>query len=116
MKNRWYRWTFIVAAVVVLVFGLRSCFSGDDLISRDPGEELDAELTLRTVTLEQPDEDGTLLWRLKAESVTYVPDTQRANLVALEGEFFQDAEVVYTVEADEGEVLQNGNTLFLRGN
>ncbi|MEO1791769.1 MAG: LPS export ABC transporter periplasmic protein LptC [Cyanobacteria bacterium J06629_19] len=116
MKNRWYRWTFIVAAVVVLVFGLRSCFSGDDLISRDPGEEIDAELTLRTVTLEQPDEDGTLLWRLKAESVTYVPDTQRANLVALEGEFFQDAEVVYTVEADEGEVLQNGNTLFLRGN
>ncbi|MEL7227221.1 MAG: hypothetical protein AAGL17_20900, partial [Cyanobacteria bacterium J06576_12] len=70
MKNRWYRWTFIVAAVVVLVFGLRSCFSGDDLISRDPGEEIDAELTLRTVTLEQPDEDGTLLWRLKAESVT----------------------------------------------
>ena len=116
MKNRWYRWTFIVAAVVVLVFGLRTCFAGDDLLNREPGEEINAELTLQTVTLEQPDEDGTLLWRLKAASVTYVPETQRAELLELEGEFFQDGEVIYTVEADEGEVLQNGNTLYLRGN
>ena len=116
MKNRWYQWTFVIAAVVVLVFGLRACFAGNDLVNRPPGEKIDAALTLQAVTLEQPDEDGTLLWRLKAESVSYVPDTQRAELLALEGEFFQDGETVYTVEADEGEVLQNGNTLFLRGN
>ncbi len=116
VKNRWYRWALIVAAVVVVVFGLRTCFAGNDLAGREPGEEIEAELTLQTVTLEQPDEDGNLLWRLKAKSVTYVPDSQRAELVELEGEFFQDGETVYTVEADEGEVLQNGNTLFLRGN
>lgn len=102
--------------MVVLVFGLRSCFAGNDLANRPPGEQIDAGLTLQTVTLEQPDENGTLLWRLKAESVTYIPDTQRAELLMLEGEFFQDGEAIYTVEADEGEVLQNGNTLFLRGN
>ncbi|MGC1217792.1 MAG: LPS export ABC transporter periplasmic protein LptC [Phormidesmis sp.] len=116
MKNRWYRWTFIVAAVVVLVFALRACFSGNDLAINDPQEAVEAELTLSSVTLEQPDENGKLLWRLKAKSVTYAPDTQRADLVGLEGEFFQDGATVYTVEADRGEVLQNGNTLFLRGN
>jgi len=115
VKNRWYRWTFLIATVVVLVFALRACFAGNDLANREPSEEITAELTLQTVVLEQPDEDGTLLWRLKADSVTYVPDTQRAELLALQGEFFQDGETVYTVEADEGEVLQNGKTLFLRG-
>lgn len=75
-----------------------------------------AELTLQTVTLEQPDENGALLWRIKAETVNYLPDTERAELLDLEGEFFQAGEVIYTVTADEGEVQQNGETLFLRGN
>ncbi|MEL7356993.1 MAG: LPS export ABC transporter periplasmic protein LptC [Cyanobacteria bacterium J06560_6] len=106
----------MITALVVLFFGLRACFAGNDLATREPPEKIDAELTLNAVTLEQPDEDGKLLWRLKAKSVNYVPDTQRAELVELEGEFFQDGEAVYTIEADEGEVLQNGDQLFLRGN
>ena len=71
---------------------------------------------MRTVTLEQPDEQGNLLWRLKAETVNYKPGTERADLLNIEGEFFQEEAVIYTVSADEGEVLQNGETRFLRGN
>ncbi len=80
-----------------------------------PGEAIDAALTLQAVTLEQPDTDGSLLWRLEADSVTYVPETQRAELLALKGEFYEEGKKVYTVVADKGEVEQNGNTLFLRG-
>ena len=99
-----------------MFFGLRACFADNNLATREPSEQIDAALTLNAVTLEQPDEDGMLLWRLKAKSIKYVPDTQRADLIELEGEFFQDGEVVYTIEADEGEVVQNGDQLFLRGN
>ncbi len=81
-----------------------------------PSEAIDAELTLQAVTLEQPDVDGSLLWRLEADSVTYVPETQRAELRSLKGEFYEEGKKIYTVVADEGEVQQNGNTLFLRGN
>ncbi len=81
-----------------------------------PSEAIDAALTLQAVTLEQPDVDGSLLWRLEADSVTYVPETQRAELLALKGEFYEEGKKVYTVVADKGEVEQNGNTLFLRGN
>ncbi len=116
MKSRWYRWIAIAAAVVVLVVALRTCGSGRNLANREPGESIEAELTLQTVTLEQPDENGNLLWRLKAESVTYSPDKQRAELTGLDGEFFQSGETIYTVKADRGEVQQNGETLFLRGN
>ncbi|MEL7141838.1 MAG: LPS export ABC transporter periplasmic protein LptC [Cyanobacteria bacterium J06573_11] len=116
MKNRWYKVVFLVAAVVVLAVVLRTCGFGGNLTNSEPAEQIDAELTLQTVTLEQPDEDGNLMWRIKAETVNYIPDTEKAELLNLEGEFFQSGEVVYTVIADEGEVRQNGETLFLRGN
>lgn len=116
MKSRWYRWTVIAAVIVVLAVAVRTCTSGGNLADREPGEQIDAELTLQTVTLEQPDENGNLLWRLKAKSVTYSPDKQRAELTGLDGEFFQAGKTIYTVTADRGEVRQNGETLFLRGN
>ncbi len=116
MKSRWYRWTAIAAVIVVLAVAVRTCTSGSNLADREPGKQIDAELTLQTVILEQPDENGNLLWRLKAKSVTYTPDKQRAELTGLDGEFFQVGKTIYTVTADRGEVRQNGETLFLRGN
>ena len=114
-KHKYYRWVAIAAAVVVLVIALRTC-SSNRLANEQPTEEVDAELTLQTVTLEQPDEDGNLLWRIRAKSVNYLPESQRATLLELEGEFFQAGEIIYTVEADEGDVQQNGETLYLQGN
>ena len=114
--ERWARWALIASSAIAIIFGIRACFANNaELANFEPQPEIAAELTLQSVTLEQPDEDGTLLWRLKADSVNYVPDTQRAELTQLKGEFFQAGQTVYTVEANEGEVLQNGNTLFLRG-
>ena len=116
LTNKYYRWVAIAASVVVLIVALRTCSGSNNLAEEPPGEDIDAALTLRTVTLEQPDETGKLLWRIKAKAVNYSPDSQRAELTELEGEFFQDGETIYTVEADEGEVQQNGETLYLRGN
>lgn len=101
-----------------MLFGLRTCVSsrGDLTDFSGADEAIDAELSLQAVTLEQPDVDGSLLWRLEADSVTYIPETQRAELRELKGEFYEEGKKVYTVVADEGEVEQNGNTLFLRGN
>lgn len=107
----------VIAIGVVVLFGLRTCASSrGDLTEFGSDEAIEAELSLQAVTLEQPDIDGSLLWRLEADSVTYVPETQRAELLGLKGEFYEEGEKIYTVVADEGEVEQNGNTLFLRGN
>ena len=58
---RWYRWTAIAAVVVVIAVALRTCGFGQEIETQSPGEEIDAALTLQTVTLEQPDENGNLL-------------------------------------------------------
>ena len=114
--TRWYRWTAIAATIAVLVVALRTCGIGQKIAAPAPVEQIEPALTLQTVTLEQPDENGSLLWRLKAKSVNYSPNNQRATLKELKGEFFQAGETIYTVVADEGEVRQNGETLFLTGN
>jgi LPS export ABC transporter protein LptC len=79
-------------------------------------ETVEAGLTLRDVTLQQPDENGVLLWRLQAETVTYSPDREVAVVTRPVSELFQDGEVIYNVTADQGEILANGDRVFLRGN
>ncbi|MEL6320653.1 MAG: LPS export ABC transporter periplasmic protein LptC [Cyanobacteria bacterium J06626_14] len=87
-----------------------------DYIPEDQQEELEAGLTLRDVTLEQQDDDGQLLWRVDADEVTYSPDQESANLVRLEGELYQDGELIYRVKADRGQIQENGQIIFLEQN
>ena len=87
--------------------------------SAAPSEEEGAitpGLTLQDVTLEQPDDDGTLLWRVRGEEVTYSPNQEVAMVTQPDSELFQDGEVIYVVTADTGEIRDNGNVIFLRGN
>ena len=87
-----------------------------DYVPEDQQEELEAGLTLRDVTLEQQDDNGQLLWRVDADEVTYSPDQKTANLVRLEGELYQDGELLYRVKADRGQIQENGQTIFLQQN
>jgi LPS export ABC transporter protein LptC len=79
-------------------------------------EENESGLTLQDVTLEQPDDSGELLWRVRGEEVTYSPDQQVAYVTRPDSELFQDGEIIYVVTADTGEIRENGNVIFLRGN
>ncbi|PSN17934.1 LPS export ABC transporter periplasmic protein LptC [filamentous cyanobacterium CCP5] len=87
-----------------------------DAADTPDSEVTESGLTLRDVTLEQPDENGQLLWRVKGDEVTYSPDRQVAYVTSPDGELFQDGKVIYRVQADTGEVRENGQVIFLRGN
>lgn len=118
---KWYRLAGALLTLAVIVGSVRACQlsrlpgqqAGDTEESIDPGE---VGLTLRDVTLEQPDETGQLLWRVKGEEVTYSPDRQVAQIKRPDGELFQDGEIIYRVKADQGEIRQNGQIVFLQGN
>ncbi|MEO0756877.1 MAG: LPS export ABC transporter periplasmic protein LptC [Cyanobacteria bacterium J06648_16] len=117
--TRWYRWTAVAAAVVVIAVGARTCYQSR--LSQRPFEDApgavpEAGLTLRNVTLEQPDDAGGLLWRVKAKSVTYSPEQQIADIRDIEGDFFQNNTVIYQVTADRGEILENGRAILLEDN
>ena len=108
------------AAIAALAGGLHSLI----LRGTDPGDggddpsaaQVEPGLTLRDVTLEQPDERGQPLWRVKGQEVTYSSNQQVALITRPDGELFQDGEVIYEVTADTGEVQSNGSVILLRGN
>ncbi|MBT9311456.1 LPS export ABC transporter periplasmic protein LptC [Leptothoe kymatousa] len=118
--SKWYRFTIIAALIAVIVVAVRTCQSSGDTLesiqNQEPTEQTEPELTLKDVTLEQPGENGGLLWRVKAKEATYSPDRRLASLKSPEGELFQDGKVIYKVKADQGEIREDGKSIFLQGN
>ncbi|MDB9525628.1 LPS export ABC transporter periplasmic protein LptC [Oscillatoria sp. CS-180] len=117
--KRPYWWLFGAVILFVLVaVGLR--------IGRDPNvavddaseapEEVIPGLTLRDVSLEQQTDEGQLLWKVDAAEVTYSPDQEVANLIDLEGELYEDGQLLYRVSADKGIIRDNGQIILLEDN
>ncbi len=118
--KKWYRFTVIAVVIAVIVVAVRTCQSSGDTLeslqNQETTDQTEPELTLKDVTLEQPDDNGGLLWRVKAKEATYSPDRRLASLKSPEGELFQDGKLVYQVKADQGEIRENGESIFLQGN
>ncbi len=116
---KWRQWMMGGVAIAALAIGLYSLVTqgpSPDQIANPSGDDPEPGLTLRDVTLEQPDDQGVLLWRVKGSEVTYSSDRQVALITRPDGELFQDGEVIYEVVADTGEVSENGSVILLRGN
>ncbi len=79
-------------------------------------ESFDTDLTFAFVTLEEFDKKGRLWWRVKAKEATYSKDKKNAQIKDPKGEFFQDGKAILRVSAQKGEVQQDGQRIFLRGN
>lgn len=78
-------------------------------------QQVNPNLTFNNITLEQADEQGKLLWKVKAQEAVYSPDKKIATVRNPDGDVYQDGKVVYHIQAQQGEVLQNGDRIFLRG-
>ncbi|MEB3178153.1 MAG: LPS export ABC transporter periplasmic protein LptC [Nostocaceae cyanobacterium] len=78
-------------------------------------ENLKSGLILNKLDFQQADEQGKLLWRVKAKEGTYSPDKKIAQVKIPNGELYQDGTVVYKVQALEGEIREDGQLLFLQG-
>ena len=119
--GKWYRLGATLLAVGLLIGGIRTCQLATrldaDLVEGDnTDQDFEPGLTLKDVTLEQPDENGQLLWRVHGNQVTYSPDQKIAKIQNPNGELFQDGNLVYRVKADTGEIYQHGKMVFLQGN
>ncbi|MGQ4647087.1 LPS export ABC transporter periplasmic protein LptC [Lyngbya aestuarii] len=77
--------------------------------------EIEASLVFNNVTLDQADEKGNPLWEIKAEKATYSQDKKTAIVENPTGDLFQDGKVVLQVSAKQGEIQQDGQIVFLRG-
>ncbi|MBD3883939.1 LPS export ABC transporter periplasmic protein LptC [Phormidium tenue FACHB-886] len=114
------RFKFAVLPLLLLVISTSACRQasrGADRLAEDSSaaQQVDTNLTFNNITLEQPDEQGRILWKVKAEEATYSPDQKVASVRNPDGEIYQDGKPIYHIQARQGEVEQNGDRIFLRG-
>jgi LPS export ABC transporter protein LptC len=116
--GRWRQLAVGGVAIAVVAIAGYSLFPGPRPgdITAPEGAEPEPGLTLRDVTLEQPDDNGQPLWRVRGATVTYSSNQEVAYITRPDGELFQDGEIIYEVVADTGEVRENGSVILLRGN
>lgn len=78
--------------------------------------ELEGRLVLQNSTLEQSDNEGNKLWKLQAKRAIYNDNQEIATLEDLKGHLFRDGEIVLQVTGKKGEILEEGQKIFLREN
>lgn len=105
---------------VVVVLGLVGCGDPQRTANKATQEtssvqNVERNLTFNDVTLEQADEQGRSVWKVKAEEATYSKDKKVAQVQKPTGELFQDGKSVYQIVAQQGEIQQDGKQLFLKG-
>ena len=106
---------------VVILAGISACApkniqqTSTDSKSKT-SEEIDRTLTLDDVVLEQADEQGKLLWKIKAKQVSYSKDQKMATVKDPVGELYDQGKLLYKIKADQGEFEQKSKRIFLHNN
>lgn len=108
----------LFSLIFFLIFGLVSCGGKSPTASgQNPADSSnqDNNLTFFDVTLEQADEVGRPIWKVRAKTAKYTKEKQIGQAESPYGELYQDGKVVYQIKADVADIQQNGKQLFLKG-
>ncbi|WP_174709507.1 LPS export ABC transporter periplasmic protein LptC [Nostoc sp. TCL240-02] len=104
--------------IFLLIFGLVSCGGKSPPASQEnpaASSKQDSDLTFFDVTLEQADEVGRPIWKVRAKTAKYTKEKQIGQAESPYGELYQDGKVVYQIKADVADIEQDGKQLFLKG-
>jgi LPS export ABC transporter protein LptC len=107
-----HRWVRILLLTVTVAIG------GCQLPKPQPEPKptaVEAKLSLDNLSFEQVSKDGKPLWKVRAQHGVYTPDRKLAKVTNLDGDFYQDGQIVLHVTAKSGEVEQEGEKVILRG-
>lgn len=110
----------ILSSAIIVLLGLSSCSSRNraaEQLAEDSAtaQRFTSNLTFENITLEQADEQGRTLWKIRAERATYDKDKKVAQIENPTGELYQDGKAVFNIKASNGEVREDGDQVFLRG-
>lgn len=119
-----YRCWTIPLVGVILTFLLFAC--GDQTQTVETSENTSSDnssaqavernLTFNDVALEQSDRQGRPFWKVNAKQATYSKDRRVAQVQSPSGQLYQDGKPLYYITAQTGEIEQDGEKLFLKGN
>lgn len=108
----WLRFGFSLGLGVFL--GLGGGCARRPAVVVQPSPTADTQV-FENITLDQSDEQGNRLWKVKADQARYNRDRKVAQIVQPRGQFFEAKQAVYEVSADRGEAREDGQRMILRG-
>lgn len=107
----------VLLGIVVMNGGCRQTNRGADKLAQDSSAAQDpsTNLAFNNITLEEADDQGQTLWKVKASQAIYTPDQQVAKVKTPTGQLYQDGKPIYRIQAREGEILKSGERILLSG-
>lgn len=107
----------VLLSLVVAAGGCRQTNRGADKLAQDSSaaQDPDTNLAFNNITLEEADDRGQTLWKVKASQAIYTPDQQVAKVKSPTGQLYQDGKPIYRIQAREGEIMKSGERILLKG-
>ncbi|USR92585.1 LPS export ABC transporter periplasmic protein LptC [Phormidium yuhuli AB48] len=105
-----------LGVLLLSVFVLTACTptpQSPDSAESIPSQQVDPSLVFENVSLRQVGDDGTVVWVIEAERVTYSGDRQVAQLENVSGQLYRDGEPIYQVEGRSGILEQEDQRMLL---
>ncbi len=127
-QHRSFQWLWwrspqkLLGYVLIFTLGATtySCGFGNAPSPSEPEDivEVSTEnrLVVANAVLEQSDTDGELLWRLQTEEAIYSQDRKVAAVTGIIGNLYEDGEVILSLQADAGQVINDGDRVILETN
>jgi LPS export ABC transporter protein LptC len=106
-------WKWSILAIATLSLG--GCVGTSKSQPSPKPSPIEAKLELDNLSFQQVDKQGKPLWKVRAKKGIYAPDKKRAKITGIDGDFYQDGQIVLHVTANTGEVEQEGEKVILRG-
>jgi len=114
LKSNW----LYLPLTFLLVLGLVACGGKSPTTSQSTDADSspkESNLTFFDVTLEQADEVGRPVWKVRSKKAIYTKEKQIGKAESPVGELYQDGKPVYQIQTDEADIEQDGQKLFLKG-
>ncbi|GAX35631.1 LPS export ABC transporter periplasmic protein LptC [Nodularia sp. NIES-3585] len=109
---------FYLPLTFLLVLGLVACGGRTPTASQSNDADSspqESNLTFFDVTLEQADEVGRPVWKVRSKKAIYTKEKQIGQAESPVGELYQDGKPVYQIQAETADIEQDGQKLFLKG-
>ncbi|WP_232308914.1 LPS export ABC transporter periplasmic protein LptC [Picosynechococcus sp. PCC 73109] len=114
---KWGRSPKIFALALLLMGnlgGITACRNSPPATETEPqSQNSENRLIVEDALLEQSDAEGNILWKIQAEEAIYSQDRKAATLTKLVGNLYQDGEVILSLQANKGQVINDGDRIIL---
>jgi LPS export ABC transporter protein LptC len=110
-------WSYL-PLTLFLVIGLFACANpspNKPNTGDSSNQDTNSKLSFFGVALEQFDEVGRPIWKVKAKKAKYTKEKEIGEAQNPDGELYQDGKVVYRIRAETADIQQDGKQLFLKG-